>query len=225
MRIIACLAWFHEPPDFLYRSVASLEGFADELVAYDGGWDLFPGACPRSTDAEHAAIEAGAIQAGIAWTIYEPDCTWASQVEKRSALMIDASTRGDWLFVIDGDEYIATANAPIARKKLDDTGLDVATVACKRTTGFDGVNAARPIRRIYRAATGVHVETAHNGYRTADGRWLHGDGAFAPLEPAEPLAEWVLLHHEHRNRGEERNRAALDYRKARLETGAERWRR
>jgi hypothetical protein len=225
MKIVACLAWYLEPPDFLARCVTSLRGLADELIAYDGAWDLFPHARHESTLNEYAAIEYAADEIGLPVTIYTPATTWGSQVEKRAALMLEAGeTDADWLLVIDGDEWIDQHQASTARGMLATTSCDVATIMHKRVTGVDAVNVPAPIRRIYRASTGVTVDTAHNGYRTMDGRWLHGDSAAVRLEVPLDLSRYISLHHARADRGEERNRAALDYRSARLAAGAESWR-
>jgi hypothetical protein len=226
MRIVACLAWYMEPPAFLERCITSLRGLADEAICYDGAWDLWPDGRPESSPEEHAAIARAADEIGLPVTIYTPDTTWASQVEKRASLMLEAGETGaDWLLVIDGDEYIASHQASAARALLESTSCDVATIMHKRTTGVEAVNTPGPIRRLYRADTGVTVDTAHNGYRTIDGRWLHGDCAAVKLEPPLDLSRYVLLHHERANRGDARNRAALDYRSARLAQGVESWRR
>lgn len=225
MKIIAALAWYTEPPAFLHRCIASLAGLCDEIICYDGAWEMFRGGRESSFD-EYVAIKAGAADAAIPYTIYTPSHTWGSQVEKRAHLMLEAGeTDADWILVIDGDEHLAECDDRAARHALTLTDRDVAQVMAVRTTGYDAVNVPGRIRRLYRATCGVTVETAHNGYRTQDGRWLHGDSAFVHLEPACDISAHVLMHHERLNRGERRNRAALDYRKARLETGVEAWRR
>lgn len=223
-RIVACLAWYAEPPKFLHRCVSSLEPFCDHLIAYDGAWDLFPGATPESSSEEWQAITDAAEENGLAFDIYAPDTVWASQVEKRALLMEEASTCGDWLFVIDGDEYVSVVNAQGLKNQLNATSLDVALVEIVRTTGYEAVNTPGAIRRLYRASCGVTVDTAHNGYRTKDGRWLHGDGAAVRLESPLDLSGYLKLHHERLNRGEERDRRAMDYRKNRLEQRSEDWR-
>ena len=226
VKITACLAWYMEPPAFLTRCVESLRGLADELVAYDGAWDLWPDARPFSSDDEYTAIHEAAESIRLPYTIYEPDTTWASQVEKRAALMLEAGETGaDWLLVIDGDEWIETHHGAAVRAALESTPCDVATIMHKRVTGYDAVNTPGAIRRLYRANTGVTVDTAHNGYRTSDGRWLHGDSAAVRLEPACDLSGMVLLHHEHNNRGVGRDRARQVYRQARLAQRTEAWHR
>jgi hypothetical protein len=226
VRIVACLAWYEEPVPFLTRCITSLRGLVDEAICYDGAWDMFPHARPESDPAQAAAIASAAEEAGIAYTIYTPDTAWGSQVEKRAHLMLEAGETGaDWLLVIDGDEWIERADPAAVRHALTFTPCDVATIMHKRTTGHDGVNTPGAIRRIYRASTGVTVDTAHNGYRTNDGRWLHGDSAHVTLEPACDLSGMVLLHHEHNNRGPARDRARQEYRSARLAQRTEAWHR
>lgn len=225
MKLVVALSWYAEPPKFLHRCVSSVAPIADRIVCYDGAWDLFPGATAESSREEYAAIRDAAETVGLAYEIFTPDTEWASQVEKRAALMADAAQHGDWLMVIDGDEYVADAKPYELRAHLDRTDLDVATVECVRTTGVEAVNIPGRIRRIYRAACGVTVDTAHNGYRTADGRWLHGDSAAVRLEPALDCSGFVRLHHERANRGDDRNRRALMYRSERLRLQAEDWRR
>jgi hypothetical protein len=225
MKIVACLAWYAEPPAFLHRCVTSLVGICDKIIAYDGAWDLFPHDHHLSPPGQARAIIEAAEAIGIGYASYKPHEKWASQVAKRAALMEDAANYGDWLFVIDGDEYVADGDGHGLRKALAETPCDVAQVMCVRTTGCEAVNIPGRIRRLYRASTGVTVEQAHNGYRTADGRWLHGDGAHARLEPACDTSGFVTLHHERLNRGEERNRAAMGYRLNRNATQVEAWRR
>lgn len=224
VRICAVLCWYAEPPAFLTRCIESLRGLADEALCYDGAWDLWPDAKPESSEAEHDAICSAALTIGLPTTIFAPDTTWASQVEKRAALMLEAGETGaDWLLVIDGDEWIESAQSAAARAALENTHCDVATIMHKRVTGYDAVNTPGAIRRLYRASTGVTVDTAHNGYRTIDGRWLHGDGAHVTLEPPCDLSGMVVLHHEHNNRGVERDRARQVYRQARLAQRTEAW--
>lgn len=227
MRIVACLSWYDEPTAFLYRCVRSLEGLADELIAVDGPWQHFPSSNgSRSPSEQYETINATRRACGIGGITLRPGRPWGSQVEKRNTLMEIASAaagKDGWLFVIDGDEYVHWADASDLRRQLDRTERDVALVSCVRTTGVERVNIPRPIRRIYRASTGVGVHRAHNGYRTADGRWLHGDPAYVRVERAFDASPLLTLHHEQMNRGDERNAARLAYRSARRREGIESW--
>lgn len=217
MTIVACLAWYDEPIEFLDRCVRSLAGFADKLIAYDGAWELFPDGKTMSPADQILTILRAANDIGIDGHLVSSK-PWASQVAKRDALMRDASKCGDWLFVIDGDEYVADAYAAHTRAILGAACGDVATVVCENTTDLP-VGYRAPIRRFYRAP--VSVDLAHNGYRTADGRWLHGDPAYVELERA--IDTPLLLHHERGNRSAERNARAAGYRKNRRAVEAEDW--
>jgi hypothetical protein len=224
MKIVAALAFYHEPPTFLYRCVKSLGTLVDQLVAYDGAWEMFPDGTAESTREEWDAINRAACEVELPYTIYAPDTVWGSQVEKRAALMAEAGENGDWLFVIDGDEYVWSAKPGALEYALSRTEMDVATVMLENVTGHEGSRGKQPIRRLYRASCGITVDTAHNGYRTADGRWLHGDGAAVRLESPLDCSGFLHLYHEKSNRGEDRNRRALAYRAERMRLRTENWR-
>lgn len=218
MKIVACLAWYDEPLPFLDRCIRSLAGIADHLVAVDGAWELYPDGQATSAAEQFEVVKYAADDVGIDHEIFSGR-NWNSQVEKRDWLMRHAAQRGDWLLVIDGDEHVTGATALLVEQTLQATELDVATVVC-RHAGSDPRYAA-PIRRVYRASAGVSVQTAHNGYRTADGRWLHGDPTRVKLEPAVLLP--LSIEHDGRNRGTERNDAARGYRMARRRERVEAW--
>lgn len=227
VKIVAALAFYDEPVPFLTRCVESLAGVADELVAFDGAWDMFDGG-PQSDETQWTAITTAADNAGIDLGIYAPDTTWASQVEKRAALMLECRNRSaDWTLVIDGDEWVAHKDHLRFRSELfREVGRDVAQVGCVRLQRDPAMTDTRPspIRRVYRASMGVTVDTAHNGYRTADGRWLHGDPAYVELESPLDLSRWLVLHHEASSRGGDRDARRLAYRRRRRELGLETWR-
>lgn len=220
--IVAALCWFNEPVPFLQRCVKSLAGVADHLVAYDGPWEHYPHTTLRSTT-EAWQIARAAASIGLPYEI-DSRGVWESQVAKREALMAEARQRGDWVLVIDGDEWIHDARPYELRAALDSLPGDVVMVGCSVSEAGAPFERPNPIRRLYRSASGVTVETAHNGYRTADGRWLHGDSARVPLEPAVDLSRLLMLRHERGNRGGERDAARLAYRKRRRELDLETWR-
>ncbi len=210
--VCAALAWYDEPIEFLDRCVRSLADLADHLVAFDGAWDLFPHVDPISAPEQAETIREAARAIDLACVIRAEPLLWQSQIAKRSALMHEASLRAGWTFVIDGDEYVHDPRVESVRALLAESACDVATVLCHVTTGATAADRHRaPIRRIYRNP--VTVEEGHNGYRTADGRWLHGDPTYVQLEQA--VATPLELHHQFRDRSPERNRAASDYRAAR----------
>jgi hypothetical protein len=218
VKLIACLAFYDEPIPFLERHVRSVARVADELVAFDGAWHGHPDGKPHSPAEQALTIKTVALAAGLPCIYYSPQRIWESQVEKRDALMRYASARGDWLLVIDGDEYVHGCDNASLRWLLDHTDYDVATVNHTITTAAKP--SASPIRRLYRAP--VTVERAHNGYRR-DGHWLNGDSAYVRLARAADASMHLHLHHEHTNRGDDRNAARLQYRMQRRRERSESW--
>jgi len=221
--VVGALAWYAETEQTLERCARSLGGVCDILVALGGRWQGFPAMPLDDADAQARAIKRGADQADISfcavsWT-REP---FRSQVAKRAELMLAARTLGDWVLVIDADEYVATANTDELETTLAATHADVATVAGIRVP-ITASSVRRPWRRIYRASTGVTVETAHNGYRAEDGRWLYGDPAHVQLEPAVDVRDHLLIAHDIEARGGERKDARKLYLEARRVQVLEAW--
>jgi hypothetical protein len=223
VKLIACLAFYDEPIPFLERHVRSVARVADELVAFDGAWHGHPDGKPHSPVEQALTIKTTALAAGLPCIYYSPQRTWLSQVEKRDALMRYASGRcakNDWLLVIDGDEHVHGCDNASLRWLLEHTDYDVATVNTTRTHGQRLIEGSTPMRRLYRAP--VTVERAHNGYRR-DGQWLNGDSAYVRLARAADATPHLHLHHEHMNRGDERNGARLAYRMERRREQSETW--
>ncbi|HEX4521652.1 MAG TPA: hypothetical protein VH063_18905 [Gaiellaceae bacterium] len=223
MIITAALAWYDETPETLARLITSLGGIADNLIAYDGAWQHFPNGASFSNPDQAQAIEDAAREVGID-VLITGGIIWPTQVGKRAALMHEAAgRRTDWILVVDADEYIEHGNSNEIRRALARTKLDVARLQIRRA-GIEVTNiTASPIRRIYRADTGITLERAHNGYRTSDGRWLHGDPAYVPLEEAIDLSSHLQLVHDHDARDKQRKRQATEYYMARRRHQLERW--
>lgn len=219
-RIVAALPWYDEPVSFLDRCVRSLEGVADELVALDGRWKLFGDdeAPVLSHWTQSHAIAKAADATGLEHAVWMGPTVWETQVAKRAALMELASEKGDWVFVIDADEYVAACDIDALKQQLADTELHVATVTL---TNMTTDRPAGRIRRIYRS--GTTVQTAHNGYRYHD-QWLHGDGIHVKLAPALDTSDVIRLH----DRGHERDQQRIDtkraYSRARQRHRVEAWR-
>lgn len=224
MKITAALAWYDEKPETLRRMIHSLAGTCDTLVALDGAWQLFPDAAKQSAIAEGLAIIEATQAAGVELVIRTPEQLFDSQVAKRAELMrLANTTEPDWVLVIDADEHIEHTDPAALRAALAVTSSDVARVQI-RNIGRDIRNTTPgPIRRLYRAATKPTVETAHNGYRTHDGRWLHGDPAFVQLEPAVDLSAHLQLVHDHDARDFPRHLRSRRYYMERRRVGAELW--
>lgn len=195
MRLVAAIAWYAEPAASIARLLASLAGVVDDVVQLGGRWDLMPGD-------------------GV------PE--WPSQVAKRDALMSLASERGDWILVIDGDEYLEGFGVKAARR-LETSRLDVATVTLRNLNRPWPLRELAPqtfaARRLFRAGTTV-PGPAHNDYRL-DGRRLAGDPASGALEPALDLTAFLTIAHDNRARPAQREQAAQTYRRARRAAGVE----
>lgn len=219
MKIVGALPWYDEQPSWLDRCVRSLAGVVDELVAIDGRWDLYDDAAPILSHFEQEiAISKAAHAVGIESEVWKPARVWPSQVAKRAELMRICSEKGDWIFVIDADEYVA---------KLDVEGwiefMSVDTVFDVAMVGLHALYEQMPdrrVRRLYRS--GTEVRTAHNGY-WREGQWLHGDTAKVTLAPALDLSDVLVLHDDSGRREPEREQKAMDYRRARARERAEVW--
>jgi hypothetical protein len=230
MKLTACLCWYDETVELLEQCVASLAGVVDELVAFDGRWELHPAPKSGEGDIVHSPLHQQFALVEAACNAKIPlvretarQEAWASQVAKRSALLGCAIDNGaDWLFVIDADEWLESAYTTGLRRALMSTGADVGLTDYQMYV--DGQRGARyPIRRLYRAASGVDINTAHNGYRTSDGRWLHGDTSHVTLERAEDLSDFITLAEDARARPLTRQMAKREYRRARGVQRVEAW--
>lgn len=218
MKIVAALPWYDEQPSWLDRCVRSLAGVVDELVAVDGRWDLYDDASPILSHFEQEiAISKAAYAVDIESEVWKPARAWTSQVAKRAELMRICSEKGDWIFVIDADEYVAKVDADKWIDGVIEAELDVATV------GVHALYQQQPDRRIRRLfRSGTTVKTAHNGY-WYEGQWLHGDSAKVTLAPAFDLSDVLVLHDDSGRRPPEREERAMRYRRARAQGRVEMW--
>jgi hypothetical protein len=215
-RLVAALAWYDEPEDFLVRLVRSLAPVCDALVAFDGRWALMPGDDDFSPQSQSETILRAAGDVGLPVWVSEM-FPWESQVEKRDALMDAAGTHGDWILVIDADEYLDEAHPTRLRGALADTAADVATVTLRmlnRPWPYSELGPAKLAqRRIFRVGTRV-VGPAHNCYRR-HGAALAGDPALLELAAALDATAMLTIEHDNQNRPEVRRDAAQHYRAAR----------
>jgi hypothetical protein len=229
VKITACLCWYDERPEDLERCVHSLADVVDELVAFDGRWELFPrpergeGHVVHSPLHQQFALVEAAASIELPLTREEPrELPWPSQVAKRDALMRQAAIASGWMLVIDADEYVESADVAGIRTALEQTGGDVASAMTKFYN--DGNRGPSwPVRKFYRASAGVTIETGHNGYRTADGRWLHGPTEYVDVEPSEDLSHLITVAHDTTCRPIKRQQAKRDYRRARSRERVEAW--
>lgn len=234
MKLIAVVSWYDESPSWLAQCVASLARFADHIVAVDGAYALFPDAAGRSPLEQHEAVVGAAYAAGVPLTLHwQKQPFEGNEVEKRNQTLKLARAvagPGDWLIVVDADEYVLHA-AESLRAELAATDRHVATYAL-----FDGLDlqenpsmaaAARvasmmtrfssPVRGIYRNLPDLEYVGTHYSLRaTIDGqpRWLWGieqmHGADNIL-PALNLTHALHVAHRNRFRSKVRHQAALEY--------------
>lgn len=220
MKIIAALCWFDERPEILARCVSSLAGVVDSVVALDGPWEGFPAeGLLRSPDEQSAAIDAAADAAGLPLRAGHGAEAWPSQVAKRSELMRVAALAGDWILVVDADEYVERCDPEALRRVLAETEHDVAEARMRNAgQGVRNISAFGK-RRLFRSASGVTLERAHNGYRAADGRWLYGDRRHVDLAPAADVSGYLELVNDVSARPRRRADAAAVYYQARALAG------
>lgn len=228
MKIVAALAWYDEPVEFLDRLVRSLTPHVDHLVCLDGAWNGYDGG-PASPREQRDVIRAAAEDTGLSWTVEVPEKTWESQAKKRAhlfSLAID-DHQADWVLVVDGDEELVRCDDQLFRTALELTSLDVVMALNINLNRFvpikDFPQSRWPIRHMYRGLYGLTVERAHNGVRTMDGRWLHGDPLHVRLQPALDLSAILQFHHDNGNRPVDRNRKARAYRELRDRERLEAW--
>lgn len=228
MKVVAALAWYQEPIEFLDRLVRSLAGVVDELVALDGRWSLFDDGAEDaflSDPDQTETIVAAAAAVALPLSFGIVDGVWPSQVAKRDALMKLAATRGDWILVVDGDEYVEACDRGELDAGLAAAEVHVASVmTVPKTREAHQLRRPEPVRRIYRSTPALEVAVAHNGYRDATG-WLHGDPAYVRLVPPANLSAHLRMAHQGRARGDARNDLATTYRMKRRAERVEAWRR
>jgi hypothetical protein len=218
VKVAAALSWYAETPESLIRCVKSLNGYCDSLVALGGRWVGFPEVAGDNYNQQAAALAAACEQTNLAYFI-ETSGVWPSQVAKRAELMGRACEESDWVFVIDGDEYIGSGDPDTFREILSMTERDVARVfACRVPLPY-----GRNIHRVYRSSAEVTVRTAHNGYVTSDGRFLHGDPCYVTLEPHQDTDKSLVLVHDLKARGQTRKNARTAYNQYRRHTRIEAW--
>lgn len=222
MKIVAALCWYAEPVEFLDRCIRSLDGVADEVVAVDGPWKLFPSTTVWSTPAESDAIHLAAEAIGVSARFPRPPrfSGWDSQVEKRDWMMRYAGKRGDWILVIDGDEYVAHTDPDKVREALASAKPNcvIGEVEIKNLHRGGQIPGYHPqggmTRRLYR--TGTTVDIVHTGY-------FHNGQPLYRGESTVDLRDHLKLKHDICNRGWLRNDQSIAYREAREREGVEVW--
>ena len=197
MTIVGIIVWYDESPAMLASAVAGLGKIADEIVAVDGAYALFPGARPRSHPNQAEAIVRAAETENVGLTIHRPrEVFWGNEIEKRNlSLRLAApfcTSDRDWILVWDADYHTLMADPERVRLDLQSTDK----LACTYTI-LDGVDhwagnsAGREFaqrrdvdtewtirtRGIYRWTPDLQYDNAHFLMRgTYDGetRWVYG---------------------------------------------------
>lgn len=219
MNVTAALSWYAETPETLARCVSSLQDYCDRIVVFGGRWEGFPDMSGDDWHEQSKAIMDSATKAKMTLELLFQD-VWESQVEKRSELMRRACMGSDWILVIDADEFISGGEPDTFRFRLKHADFDVARVFAYRVP----LSYGRHIHRVYRSATGVSVERAHNCYVTADGRYLNGDPAWVKLEQHFDFSDkTITIAHDLSARGPLRKTARAEYNKYRRKRRIEAW--
>lgn len=215
MRIVGLLSWYDESPTWLAETVASIGKVCDHLIAVDGPYAMFPGALskPASGPEQVETILRVAAGSRIGCTIHTPrEPWWGGEIEKRDAMFClgeTFTTADDWYLVVDADEVISKAPSDL-RQRLADSPFDVAELTLWERETQSMVAALvdtssdyrTPLRRLFRALPGLHVEQAHYVVTvTADGtkRVLCGNSEVHTVEPAEQVSD-LMLEHRHGQR-------------------------
>jgi hypothetical protein len=217
VKLIACLSWFDEDPGQLAELVITMaRAEVDHIVAVDGAYALFPQAKGGSPSEQAAAVLYAARGAGIGVTIHVPPHPWVgNECEKRSFLFaaahLAAEAGKDWLWVLDADEVIESADG--LRAALEATDRDVAEVLLTD----DG--SAVAMRMLFRALEGgIRVVGTHSTYLDALGRQLWAPAG--DVVAAEQLFD-VRVRHRPSARSVLREAAQERYCQLRDEVGAE----
>jgi hypothetical protein len=213
--VTAALAWYDEPVELLDACVRGLAGVADRVVAVDGVYRRFPHQRESSPPEQAAAIAAAAMDIGIESVVVTPARAWAGQVEKRSALLREASVGSDWIMVVDAD-HIVHADGPAAREELSTIDADVVSVplftpenadrdlgSSAATNWHAGMAGTRiDIGHFFRALPDLHVERFHWWYTaTRNGApvWFwYGEGTPSGGEILMPRRMTARYEVEHR---------------------------
>lgn len=217
MKVAALLSWFDEDPELLYRSISTWAALCDRVIALDGAYAALPGAAPRSSPEQKAAIIDACGDNDMVPYVQTPRDVWrGNQVAKRTALFRLAQAlcaRGDWWLIIDADEELrldcvaSSWQREIVKDQLEHTDLDAA-----RVTVMADVPLKQP--RLVRAQK-LTVGPVHFQWVTADNRFLWGRPTVDPVEPW--LDTEVVIEHKREARPLERRERQRAYYKSKPE--------
>lgn len=227
MRLIALLAFYDEPTDFLRAYVEGLK-LADvrELVALDGAYALYPGGKAESPPEQHHALIDSCRQVDIRLRLHKPATAWDyGEVGKRGDLMLigdQYAEPGDWLLILDADEHILAAPRGLV-PALNAQPRDVATLALRRQESMHGPSdrdTTTRERRLMRSGLDIAVVSNHATYITGDRRVLWSAGRDELQVPAHDVDGLDVVHMT-RHRPEARRNAQGEYYSARHLSNAE----
>lgn len=237
-RIFGQLSFFDESPLWLGATITSLAPHIDHLIAVDGAYALYPDGQAQSRSDQACAIVETCQAAGLGLTLHRPQTVWyGNEVEKRNHMFRLAeleATPEDWYWVIDADCVIYRCPADL-HDQLANTDLNVAEVTIWER-GDPYRNPARlqyestvalpadfyyKMRMLFRALPGIHCDTAHYMYRTADGHRLWGYPG-TELEEALDLSNGLVqVEHRTHYRPLQRHENQDTYYKRREQAGIE----
>lgn len=225
MRLLALLNFYDERVEDLARYVQSVKAAgADEIVAVDGRYALYPAAAAASSVKQLEMLRFACRQLDVRLTLHVPAGPWeGNEPQKRNTLFELALTRSvpdvDWWLVLDTDEVLRQP-PPDLKDRLTASQFDVAELRVCDTVALRANRPNWPAyftqRRLFRAQP-LHLTNSHAEYFTADGRHIGLD----PLgDPCLDLTD-VTVSHEPQRRQQARQVAKADYYRAREASGVE----
>ena len=237
MTIHALLSWYEESPGWLAATIASVnQAGVTSIIALDGAYGLYEGRARSGAEQAHAITETcHALNMDL--TIRRPRDKWVgNEIEKRTALfrLADSVAQADdWYWVIDADEVVTDCLTDLPAR-LTAAAEDVAICTLwERSDPHVNENVERlarqfemaeigtsPLRCLFRAIPGIHLQGNHFTYLTPDGTILWGTPE-SPLAPALDLTAEVRIEHKTKHRSLQRTKDRLAYYQARGRARAE----
>lgn len=230
MRIVGCLVWADEDPQWLMAAVTALAPLLDHLVALDGRYMLYPGALSQaasSIDQSRAILEAAAA-CHLGVTLHRPEAAYVgNEVEKRQLgvrlAQLAKESDDDWMVVFDADMVARKFEPAYIRNDLAGSDHLVAQYGLIEDPGSDGITA---VRAIYRLTEGLEYGPAHYcvSAPASDGTrvWLWGNpGIHRPYVEALNLTGVLQFDHRNTNRTLARTERAREYYRKRDMLGVE----
>lgn len=162
MKLVALLAWYDEPAEMLYDSLAPLMPHIDRLVAVDGAYPYYPDGRAESGADQYEAIKDAVYGQSTSWEIITPGRVWHDETEKRTQMFSYAAchtTPDDWYLVWDADFFLIRCAG--VHDHLSWIGSSVATAELRSSPA----SREPPLlahRLLFRAYRGIHCVGRHN---------------------------------------------------------------